>query len=482
MFILWGAANANNIQITNVIVVPTNNTIKFNLSWENGWRSTVLNNWDAAWVFFKYKNPSGNWTHLNLTNTGNVIPGGFSATVSADFIGVMLFRSTAGNGLTTLTNVELGIASAQASGLFDINAFAIEMVNVPSGSYYAGDGTSTNSFTINQITGAIGAGSEIYDPITAQTISFQNSPNGAFGFYCMKYELSQGGYRDFLNTLTYTQQIAHMAPAPSAATGTYVLYNLNRNSIKIKTAGIASVTPAIIGCDADNDGIFDETNDGENIACNFLNWVDHAAYLDWAGLFPLNELQYEKSARGILLPVGGEYVWGNIQITASIFTIANPNQASEIVSNSSAALGNANYNNTYPNAPYIGPIRNGVFATLTSNRITSGGSFYGIMEMSGNLHERVIRLSSFGSLDFDYTSDGVLTSDGFCNSMNWPGTGPSGLTPVNGSSSAGRLMYRGGSWLTPSDRLRSSDRGGFLVIDANTNRTLMHDVGVRGTR
>ncbi|MBL0144450.1 MAG: hypothetical protein IPP48_00425 [Chitinophagaceae bacterium] len=70
----FAVTKANNIQITNVSVVPANNTIKFDVSWDNGWRSSVLNNWDAAWVFFKYKTISGNWGHLSLTSTGNVIP------------------------------------------------------------------------------------------------------------------------------------------------------------------------------------------------------------------------------------------------------------------------------------------------------------------------------------------------------------------------------------------------------------------------
>ena len=39
---------------------------------------------------------------------------------------------------------------------------------------------------------------------------FAGFPNDYNAFYCMKYELSQGGYRDFLNCLTYTQQAIHI--------------------------------------------------------------------------------------------------------------------------------------------------------------------------------------------------------------------------------------------------------------------------------
>ena len=426
-FSAFVVAKANNIQITNVSVVPANNTVKFDISWENGWRSSILNNWDAAWVFFKYKNAAGNWTHLNLTNLGNVIPSGFSSQIDVSLVGAKLFRAGAGNGTTTLTNVELGIASSQASGLYDIKAFALEMVYIPSGAFFAGDNFSTNSFPANEITG--GPTNVLNDPITSTSISVTNLANGAsYGFYCMKYELSQGGYRDFLNSLNYTQQIPHIVPAPSAVTGTYALYNTFRNSIKIKTPGVASTTPAVFGCDADNDGVFDETTDGEYIACNYLNWVDHAAYLDWAGLRPMSELEFEKMARGPLLPLPGEFVWGNSQIFNSIYTLSNANQASEIASNSSTVLANANYNVTYPNAPNTGPLRNGLFATALSNRITSGGSFYGVMELSGNLWERLVRII-FYNTKAGFPGDGNLTVGGFSDAYDVPGSVYGTVTP-----------------------------------------------------
>ncbi|MBL0144451.1 MAG: SUMF1/EgtB/PvdO family nonheme iron enzyme [Chitinophagaceae bacterium] len=300
----------------------------------------------------------------------------------------MLYRSASGSGITTLTNVELGIAAAQASGIYDIKAFAIEMVYIPGGPFFFGDGDYLNGGV--NATVIYAGGTDVWvSPVTNPNTICRNGFNA---YYCMKYELSQGGYRDFLNTLTYNQQVNHVVAAPSAAAGTAALYNLNRNHIKIKTPGISSTnTGAVFGCDADLDGIYDETTDGEYLACNFLNWPDQAAYLAWAGLMPLTEFEYEKAARGIALPVNAEYAWGTTQIFSSaIFTLTNPNQISEIVTNSSPTLGNANFANTYPNAPYAGPLRNGVFATATSTRVTSGGGFYGVMELSGNLAERVI--------------------------------------------------------------------------------------------
>jgi hypothetical protein len=149
--------SANNIQVSNVSTVPANNTIRFTVTWENGWRSNVLNNWDAAWIFIKYFDPSIlAWTHLNFTNTGNSIPAGFTATMGTTAsanVGVFLYRSASGAGTTTITDIELGIPSAQASGVYDIKVFAIEMVYVPQAPYWVGGGTALSGTGRYSITG-----------------------------------------------------------------------------------------------------------------------------------------------------------------------------------------------------------------------------------------------------------------------------------------------------------------------------------------
>lgn len=53
--------NANNITISNLSLTGKNTTddyilVQFDVSWENSWRtSSAPNNWDAAWVFVKYR-------------------------------------------------------------------------------------------------------------------------------------------------------------------------------------------------------------------------------------------------------------------------------------------------------------------------------------------------------------------------------------------------------------------------------------------
>jgi formylglycine-generating enzyme required for sulfatase activity len=488
----FAGVKANNITITNISVLanPTN-TIKFDVSWDNGWRSSNVNlSFDAAWVFFKYKDAYGNWNKLPLTNLGNVIPVGFLAGIS-DSTGATLYRSAAGSGTTTLANVQLGITTAQASGIFDIKGFAIEMVGSVNlfgavdfiTGYYVGDGSSTNSYAVTNITSSTTILTDLL--ATPSSINTGTFPNGYIPFMCMKYELSQGGYRDFLNTLTYNQQVNHIVPAPTASAGTAALYNLNRNSIKIKTSGVANTLPAVFGCDANGNGVYDEAADGEWVACNYLNWVDHAAYLAWAGLRPMTELEFEKIARGPQLPVAGEFVWGNTNIFTGppYYNHTNTNQASEIVNNASPApTGNAQYSLSYN---LIGPLRNGIFATIASNKITSGGSFYGVMELSGNLWERVVTtgfLNFQGGLLVDNYS---LNSSGYASTIysnNWPGMTAANPAIADGSQNATGLIYRGGAWDSPAVSLRTSDRGGLLVANTNTDRSTMGNVGVRGCR
>jgi hypothetical protein len=491
LLLCLGTTNANNIQISNINLVPANGTIKFDLSWDNSWRSSILNNWDAAYVFFKYKGAAGQPTAITRSGVNDNIPLGFSKT--AHGFGTIIYRSVVGSGTSTLTNVEIGITNMNGtlfSGGFDIMAFAIEMVYIPTGAYTLGDG-STNSF----VPVTIGANSifTLSDPLAANGgYSSQSFANGYTAFYCMKYELSQGGYRDFLNSLSYAQQVSHVVAAPNAVAGTAALYNANRNYIKIKTPG-SQFIPAVFGCDANGNGVYDEVADGEWVACNYVNWVDHSAYLAWAGLIPMSELQYEKAARGIQGSVPGEYAWGNTQISTNIYSLTNASQTSETVNNTSASpIGNASYLTTYPYVPFNGPLRNGIFATTATNRISSGGSFYGVMELSGNLHERVITISN-ASGDSYFAGGGGgaifpnLTANGFAQSYTiqtiglWPGTGSVGSTyAIFGTASAYGLMYKGGGWASPASLLRISDRGGLVVSNTNTDRTQMNDVGIRG--
>src|SRR5438128_531337 len=102
MLVSFLISRANNVVISNVSIVnngPGNILVKFDLSWDNSWRTNVgPANYDGVWVFFKYKTASGNWTHLSLTGNNNLIPAGFDVYQTTNFLKAraMIFRD-AGN-------------------------------------------------------------------------------------------------------------------------------------------------------------------------------------------------------------------------------------------------------------------------------------------------------------------------------------------------------------------------------------------------
>ena len=74
---------ANHLQVGTPTITDVNTTgnyafVQFNLSWENSFKDDI--NWDAAWVFVKYKVAGGTeWKHayLNTTASNHVIPDGY---------------------------------------------------------------------------------------------------------------------------------------------------------------------------------------------------------------------------------------------------------------------------------------------------------------------------------------------------------------------------------------------------------------------
>jgi formylglycine-generating enzyme required for sulfatase activity len=448
------------------------------------------------------------WEHASLDATaGNhTAPVNSTISVPSDSTGVFIYRSANGTGSVNYQNVQLrwqyGINGVPDDAVLQVKVFAIETVWVPQASFYLGsggtepgsftDGSWTNGNTVPfQITSesALGIddaagrlwgtssindntiGNAAADPEATLAAAF---PKGYAGFYCMKYEISQGDYRDFLNTLTYTQQTSRAVNVTgSAGDAALSNTNTNRNGIDIQTPGVAaSFTPAVYACNLNNDANYNDTVDGEWIACNFINWLDGCAYVDWAGLRPMTELEYEKACRGDQAAVSGEYAWGTSTIHGSTYAILNnPGENNESPNAPSTTAGNASYSIT--DGAIDGPLRVGLFATASSSRMTSGGSYYGIMEMSGNLWERAVTIGNATGRNFTgLNGNGQLSPNGDANQSLWPGISGSGGTLATGSG------LRGGMWAFASPSARVSDRN----FAAFTNAGRYSNYGFRGVR
>ena len=478
LLLFAGSVAANNINVSNIRVTGQNTTagennpanytlVQFDLSWENSWRtSSAPNNWDAALVFVKYRVGSGDWQHAWLNNTGHSSGTGTSATIDAGLLtpgtafhattnpalGVFIYRSADGTGNFSITGAQLrwnyGANGVADNATVDVKVFAIEMVYVPAGNFYVGSGgTETSAFymyptTTNpyQITGegAITVGTtdgNLYYPSSTYGGDQSgpipaNFPKGYAAFYCQKYEISQQQYVDFLNTLTSAQASTRY---PNATT--------NRHAITV------------------SGGVYSTTN--PYVACNFLSWMDGAAYSDWAGLRPMTELEFEKACRGLETPVANEYAWGTATVAGNAYTLENDNATNEgIASNYSTSTGNASYDIT--DGSIDGPLRVGIFAAHADNsgRITAGASYYGIMELSGNLWERAVTVGNATGRDFTgLHGNGALSTNGYANETAWPGLTSGEVTGATGSG------FRGGHWSSSATYMHVSDRINAALTD-----------------
>jgi formylglycine-generating enzyme required for sulfatase activity len=477
---------ANNIQISNVTMTGQNNQsnftmIQFTVSWDNSWRDA--NNWDAAWIFVKYDEGSGFWRHAfidtsdnnHIPSSGSVIKTGITNVGGTNKgIGVFIYRSSNGSGPVNFINVKLrwnyGSNNLPENASVLLKVYGMEMVYVPQGGFTAGDGVSTAS---------IGWGGSMANPLAVNNenlISFGISANGYYtsggntqetstggafsvpaifpkgfnAFYCMKYEVSQKQYVDFLNALTPEQEINR-----------YSFSNCNtlRNTI-CGTQG-------------------NRTTSAPDRACNYLGWADHAAYLDWSGLRPMTELEFEKACRGPLSPNGNEFAWGST-ILGNITSFSGTDGSGTETKSPGTGTVNLNYN-----SGISGPVRCGIFSASNNggsfSRLNAGATYYGIMEMSGNLSERVVTIGNpEGRAYSGVHGDGILSYNGNAFKVtNWPGIDSNSEITDSGANSSKGTGLKGGSWSsTNTNELKISGR--VYAAYYTNSRGSTH--GARGVR
>jgi hypothetical protein len=476
----------SDVTVTNIAVGTPNTgagtvSINFDISWTHSWRSSSApDNWDASWVFVKYRVNSGDWNHAKLTETGHSIPSNAAITVGlADTntafnastnpgVGAFIYRRNPGTGTFTANGVSLqwnyaanGVATTDN---VEVRVYAIEMVYVPEAPFYAGDnGTAT---------GALVQGSSDTDPwriTTEASLSTENTtgngsgsgqtaplyynpsitdgdsagatytvpatfPKGFAPYYVMKSHITQGQWVSFFNTLTSAQKSARDITATKGDSLAY------RNNVSW-TSGDASLPDQGGGITYSYVGM------------SYLSWGDVTAFLDWAGLRPLSELEYEKLGRGPLSPVSGEYAWGS----------TTANQATSI-SNAGAGTERAQtgaYISFGNDSGIQGPLRAGSFGYGVSTRDASGAGYYGAMDLSGSLWDRVVTLANSSGRSFNGSrhGDGILDASGDANVTSWP------------PSNAHGAGYRGGSWYDAAIAARLSDRTKSAFISTTRDNT-----------
>ncbi len=471
-------ASANNLSVSNVTIASRSAsadtvTVQFDISWANSWRNQT--NYDAAWVFIKYTTDGGTtWAHATLKTSGTN-PSGFSIgsgtaidiVVPTDKKGAFIQRSAVGSGSLSTTSVKF-VWDYSTDGVSDtasvtLKVFGVEMVYIPTANFYLGDGDGTtessnaihvtNNTTVLISTAAqsnVTVDSNASDDIDTSPISVDGDggitgnasfPTGYSAFYLMKYEVTEGQWVDFFNTLTNTQKTTR---------------DITSNTNGGKNSDSASSRNTIAWTSGD------ATTTRTDRAMSYLSWMDGCAFTDWAALRPITEFEFEKAARGPATVVAAEYAWGNTTITAAA-TISGTEDGTETITTSSA---NAAYNNTTFSGgdASSGPVRAGIFATSSSTRTQSGAGYYGNMELSGNVNDRCVNIGDSTGRTFTGThGDGALSSNGNATNSDWPGYSSGEVTGAGGSN------FRGGAWNSSASVLSTSDRSNTATTSTRSN-------------
>ena len=468
-------ASANNLHVTNVVLRPITSHslgIQFDLSWDNSWRDEC--NHDAAWVFAKYSLDGGtNWLHATLQGSGTNPVGYATGTfpnleivVPSDRKGAFVRPTATERGTLATTNMllvwDLAADGVPATARGRVSVQGLEMVYIPAGPFYVGDNSSVGngtgggrSFAVTYINtpvmtnGAASGAGTIASPYTNLTIGIgrpygitgtfsTNYPNGYNAFYIMKYELSRARYLAFLNLLT-TNQAATLrnqqanfqglnGTIAAAFTNTYPMNWTNVQPWRAVLFGTTSVTNPF----------------------SYSGSQEWFAYLDWAALRPMTEMEYEKAARGPLLPVDRGYPWG----TASrllVTRLTNSNTAAEApLIRGANLLAGAGYGGTLGVTPPL--LRNGASADAASDQFQAGASYYGVMDLAGNIADPCVVSGPAGNSGtvpaaaLAYSGahgDGLLNTNGIANATNWPYQSAV-------SYGGGTIGKRGGDYGTPS--------------------------------
>lgn len=508
IFLVSQSVMANNVQVTNVRLTGLNTTdnftfVEFDITWENSWRyapDAGPGNWDAVWIFIKYKIGSGgNWQHAWLNDTGHTycnnteLSNGLRSpelpynSITNPSLGVFLNRSVPGFGTHLCQDVKLrwnyGSNNVADNAQVDLRVFAIEMVYIPQGNFNVGSGGSeagafykypstTTPYLINSeaaITVGTTTDNLFYSNPTGESGDQSGPipaeyPKGFNAFYAMKYEISQQGYVDFLNTLTRTQQIMHVATnvSGSGITNRWVMSNTfsadSRSYIKCRLNIPPQPGPVDFQVDKNDNNIPNEESDGQYIACGYLSYNDVSAYLDWSALRLMTEFEFEKCGRGNLEPLPNEFAWGN-----NVFNLhAGVNNIDKATESPNDPISNvtSNINN--------GPLRVGIFARENSDRTIAGAGYYGCLDLSSNLVERGVSVgSTTGRAYTGVHGDGQLSTAGNHDVPFWPD-----------AFAAVGIFLRGGSFQNSSEVAKLSDRTLGAVEIAIRNK----HYGGRGVR
>ncbi|MDE0977578.1 MAG: hypothetical protein OR999_09895, partial [Arenicellales bacterium] len=149
---LWAqVAQAESLRVTDV-AMSAGGEVQFDITWNDSWRAsweesgTRYANWDAAWVFVKYREKgAASWSHASLStkDADHSAPAGAEMDVGLTGtrgMGAFLYRAADGSGEWACKGVKLRWLHADDKVVdpskIELSVHALEMVYVPEGSFY----------------------------------------------------------------------------------------------------------------------------------------------------------------------------------------------------------------------------------------------------------------------------------------------------------------------------------------------------------
>ena len=450
-----------------------NDRIVFSVSWKGSWKNDV--NCDGLYVFGKYKTAGkdgyrsvkiaqvseGDFDYTDKSPKGVMLSESsrpVGSYVTPEGIGIFLFP------LTLQKHADMEIRRVSVPVVMDaepedIQLFAVEMVYVPEGAHYVGDpangiskgGTLKNCLYTYPDKGAYLINAEdavdfapedghLYCDLDTENGREENDrftipaefPKGYRAVWYMKYSLTEGQFVQFLNCLTRKQQ------------QTQCMADLSGEDIPHYYAVTDTIEPrdrCEVYCSRFGNMLPEPVHfytAAPNRAMNAISFADTSAFACFAGLRPLTELEYEKACRGPLPAVKEEFAWGSTKIGRVFhFDGVDGSGNEKPVPQYPGELTNCNYGTdiapferdvkSVPDNPgWIGPVTVGLFENSAPNgnfteRERTGASYYGIMELCGNVWENIVTLGRpEGRAFVPKHGSGELTEDGYHNMDCWP--------------------------------------------------------------
>lgn len=424
--------------------------------------------------------PPGSVIQLGLQNEANV----YNATTNRA-VGVFVYsRDNRTNttfspeGITLRWNY--GLQSVRDNDIVSVQVFAFEMVNIPEGANVLGSGNGTNS-TYNELytwpngtpytvtsEAAIPAGTLGTRSNSIVTPIGDNFPKGYAAFYIQKYEVSQQMYADFLNNLPPLL-------ASFRYSGTDAAMN-NPNASTCSSPTQFGYLTTLSGSTYVTGAPFRPN------ACTHA--VDYLAFADWSATRPISEFEFEKACRGSVASLN-EFAWGDFSMAGlngssrtnpiTLYSFSGVNSSSESISaNYSTTKGNCICNEMLQNGSAAFTFaRVGIAAANTLNnnsRLLSGASYYGVMDLTGNVSEWASIVSTTNGTKLTRVhGDGELGNSGQHNTPSgWQQDAietRQGYTEKGGDIAVGwqraTVSYRN---ISPSSNYTRFNRIGFRIV------------------